>query len=177
MLEKLTYNQKGLLLLIALVLFFIVGYGFTFSDTIVLIEQIDEKEKKITWLKEKEKDLPVLKQKMAEFEKAYTNSDSSSVRDKLTAYISAYADANNCLVTEIPLNTNYKNSNLKVQTNTFTVKGGYKTLVSLLHLLELDFKYVSKTMSAKFYTVKEIQTKKRNLYLTIITQSFEQKIN
>lgn len=175
MLEKLSYNQKCMFLCVSMCLFFYVGYQFSFSDTFVLKSEIREKEEKLSWLKEKEKELPVLKAKMAEFEKAYANNDSSAVRDKLTAYISEFAEQNSCLVTEIPTNSSFKNENLKVQTNTFTVKGNFKDLLTLLYTLENDYKYVAKIMSAQFYAVKDLQAKKKNLYLTIITQSFEQK--
>ncbi|MEO6303100.1 MAG: hypothetical protein ABIP51_07990 [Bacteroidia bacterium] len=176
MLDKLNYKQKCYLLFAGMVLFFIVGYKFSFSDTFTMIKEIDEKTEKLKWLKEKEKELPALKAKMAEFEKAYTKNDSMAVRDKLTAYISDFAENNQCLVTEIPVNSSFKNDNLKVQTNTFTVKGNFNNLLSLLYLLENEYKYVAKIMSAKFYTIKDMQTKKKNLYLTMVTQSFEQKL-
>ena len=175
MFDKLDYKKKCYLLLIRIVLFMLIGYKFSFSDTFVLKNQIKEKEEKLKWLKEKEKELPILKAKMAEFDKAYAKNDSSAVRDKLTAYISEFAEENTCLVTEIPTNSSFKNENLKVQTNTFTVKGNFKDLLTLLYTLENDYKYIAKIMSAQFYTVKDIQAKKKNLYLTIITQSFEQK--
>lgn len=175
MLEKLNYKQKCYLLFGGLILFFVIGYQFSFSDTFTLLGEIKTKEQKLEWLKEKEKELPALKAKMAEFERAYSKGDSTAVRDKLTAYISDFAEHNNCLVTEIPVNSSFKNDKLNVQTNTFTVKGNFYNLLSLLYKLEHDYKYVSKIMSARFFSIKDLQSKKKNLYLTLITQSFEQK--
>ncbi len=175
MLEKLKYQQKCYLLFGGLVLFIFVGYKFSFSDTFTVMNEITEKQEKLRWLKEKEKELPALKAKMAEFEKTYSKNDSTAVRDKLTAYISDFSENNECLVTEIPVNSSFKNDNLKVQTNTFTVRGNFHNLLSLLYKLENEYKYVAKIMSAKFYTLKDLQTKKKNLYLTLVTQSFEQK--
>lgn len=175
MLDKLNYKQKCYLLFAGLFLFFVIGYKFSFSDTFTMMKEIDEKQEKLRWLKEKEKELPALKAKMAEFERAYSKSDSSAIRDKLTAYISDFAENNECLVTEIPVNSSFKNDNLNVQTNTFTVKGNFHNLLSLLYELENKYKYVAKIMSAKFYTIKDLQTKRKNLYLTMVTQSFEQK--
>ncbi len=176
MLDKLNYKQKCYVLFSGLLLFLLTGYQFSFSDTFKVMKEIKEKKQKLSWLKEKEKELPALKAKMAEFEKAYSKSDSMAVRDKLTAFISDFAEKNNCLVTEIPTNSSFKNDNLKVQTNTFTIRGNFNNLLSLLYNLETDYKYVAKIMSTKFFAVKDLQTKKKNLYLTIITQSFEQKI-
>lgn len=175
MFEKLTYQRKCIVLFGGFLLFLFIGYHFTFSDTFKLKSEIEEKEKKLEWLKEKEKELPLIKARMKEFEKAYSAKDSSSVRDKLTAFISEYADKNNCLVTEIPVNSSFKNDNLNVQTNVFTVKGSFHPLLKLMHDLETNQKYVAKIMSSKFYTTKDLQTKKKNLYLTIVAQSFEQK--
>lgn len=176
MLEELTYAKKCYLLFAGFVIFLLVGYKLSFSETISLSADIKEKEQKLSWLKEKEKELPALKARMAEFEKAYSKNDSSSVRDKLTAFISDFADKNNCLVTEIPLNSSFKNNNLKVQTNTFTIRGNYNHLVTLLFQLEKEYKYLTKIMSTRFYTIRDIQAKEKKLYMTLITQSFEQKL-
>jgi len=176
MLEKLSYRQKYCAVLCGLFLFFIVGYQLSFSDTFRLMDEIAGKEKKLQWLKEKEKELPGLKAKMKEFEQAYV-ADSMAVRDKLTAYISDFAENNNCLVTEIPLNSSFKNDKLLVQTNTFTVKGNFHKLLALLYKMEHDHKYVSKIMSARFFTSSDLPSRGKSLYLTMITQSFEQKNN
>ncbi|MFO0355312.1 MAG: hypothetical protein ACK50A_00040 [Sphingobacteriaceae bacterium] len=170
---KLDYNKKCYLMLGGVILFLYLGYKFSFSDTFVLKSEINEKEEKLIWLKEKEKELPTLRAKMNEFEKAYTKGDSISVRDKLTSYISEFADENSCLVTEIPGTSLFNKKNIQVQTNTFTIKGNYKDLLTLLHTLETKHRYLARIMSAKFYTIKDQQAKKKNLYLTIITQSFE----
>jgi len=139
-----------------------------------LLERIDQNETKLTWLIEKEKELPVLQKRMQEFEREYSVNDSISVRDKLTAYISDYAEKNKILVVEIPNNSFYKGTNLNVQTNSFTIKGNFKLLLVLLSELEKNFRYISKVMSARFYTTRENQNKSTALYLTVITQSFEQ---
>lgn len=176
MFANLSYTKKCYALFGALLLFFTLGYRLSFSDTFRLVDEIHTKETKLQWLKDKEKELPALKAKMAEFEKAYARGDSSSVRDKLTAYISDFAEKNNCLVTEIPQHSFFKNDKLRVQTNTFTIKGNFHSLLTLLHKMETDYKYVSRIMSARFFSVRDLQTKKKNLYLTLITQSFEQKM-
>ncbi|MFO0357015.1 MAG: hypothetical protein ACK50A_08680 [Sphingobacteriaceae bacterium] len=152
-----------------------MGYKFSFSETLELRSEIAEKQNKLEWLKEKEKELPVLEQKMREYQKAYSGPDSISVRDKLTAYISEYSEKNNCLVTEIPLKTSYRNDGMKIQTNTFTIKGNFKELLVLLNSLEAKFKFNARIMSAKFHTLVDVQQKRKNLFLTIVTQSFQQK--
>jgi hypothetical protein len=172
---KLDYIKKCYALYTALALFLVLGYRFSFSDSFALGNQIHEKEKKLEWLKEREKELPALKAKLADFENAYSKNDSISVRDKLTAGISDYAENNNCLVTEIPANSSFSNNNLNVQTNTFTIKGNFKHLLTLLLTLEQKYRYVSRIMSVRFYTTRDLQTHKKNLYLTLVTQSFEQK--
>ncbi len=174
MLDKLNYTKKCYLLFFALVAFLLIGYKFSFSDTFQMLNQIEEKKEKLGWLKEKEKELPMLKAKMAEFERAYSKNDSVAVRDKLTAYISDFAEKNDCMVTDIPSNSSFNNDNLRVQTNTFTIKGSFHHLLSLLYKLETDYKYVSRIMSSKFYSTRDVQSKRKNLSLTIISQSFEQ---
>lgn len=174
--NKLDYKKKSYALFAGLFVFLFLGYKFSFADTFVLAGEIAAKEQKLQWLKEKEKELPALRSKMNEFNKAYSQNDSMAVRDKLTAYISDFAEQHNCLVTEIPVNSSFKNDKLRVQTNTFTVKGSYHHLLSLLYKLEHDYKYISKIMSARFFSQRDQQSKRKQLYLTIVTQSFEQKL-
>lgn len=171
---KLTYSKKGLVILVGFAVFMILAYKMSFSKTFELKKEIGEKEKKIAWLKEKEKEIPFLKAKMKLIEEAYSN-DSTSIRDKLTAYISDFAETNGCLVTEIPSYTAYKSEDLNIQTNIFTIKGRFNELLSLLMAVETKFKVTAKLMSARFFSVKDMQTKKKNLYLTLVTQSFNQE--
>jgi hypothetical protein len=174
MFDKLTYSKKVFALGLGFAFFLILAYQFSFAETLETKSQIKSKEEKIAWLKEKEKDIPFLKAKMAEVEQAYNDNDSTSIRDKLTAYISDFAENNNCLVTEIPLSSEYKNAHLSVETNIFTVRGPFKELLKLEYELEGKFKLIAKIMSARFFSVKDMQTKRKNLYLTIVTQSFNE---
>jgi hypothetical protein len=171
---KLTYSKKSLAIVVGFILFMVFGYKLSFVKTFELKKEIGEKERKIAWLKAKEKEIPFLKAKMQLIEEAYSN-DSTSIRDKLTAYISDFAENNNCLVTEIPSYTAYKSENLNIQTNIFTVKGKFNDLLSLLMAVETKFKISAKLMSARFFSVKDMQTKRKSLYLTLVTQSFNQQ--
>lgn len=175
MFKSLTYKTKLSLLLITFLMVLFFAYQYSFSDTFRLIDEIERKEARLQWLKEKEREIPVIQASMKTFEKKFSSEDSSPVRDNLTGYISDYAEKNNCLVTEIPGNSFYKNNSLKVQTNMFTIKGTYRNLVLLLNLLETKFSFMSRIMSARFYSITNPQNKKTELFLTVITQSFEQK--
>ncbi|MDP1801736.1 MAG: hypothetical protein Q8L81_10310 [Bacteroidota bacterium] len=152
-----------------------MAYKLSFSKTLELNDEIRKNEQKLTWLKEKEKEIPFLKAKMTMIEEAY--SDSLSVRDKLTATISDYAENHNCLVTEIPSSSHYSSENIKIETNTFTLRGSFSDLLKLELKLENEFKISAKVVSAKFFSLKDHQMKRKNLYLTLITQSFNQITN
>jgi hypothetical protein len=155
-------------------LFLIIAYQLSFNETIRNRNEIKQKEAKIMWLKEKEKEIPFLKSKIELVEKAYKEGDSASVRDKLTAFISDFSEYNYCTVTEIPTSSTYSNGTLIVETNSFTIKGQFSSLLKLEAEIEKEFKLTAKIMSAHFFSIKENQTKRKNLYLTIITQSFSE---
>jgi hypothetical protein len=176
-LKNLTYAQKSLGLFFGFLLILFIAYHLSFKETFLIKAEIKQKEKKLAWLKEKEKEIPFLKAKMAQIEKAYSGSDSMSIRDRLTAFISDFAESNNCVVTEIPSFSSYKNSQLKVETNTFTVRGHFKELLTLQNELENNFRVIARVMSARFFAVRELQSKQKKLYLTIVTQSFNQSEN
>lgn len=170
----LSYRKKCMALAGALLLFLLAGYRLSFGKTIALRREIAEKEKKIAWLRDKEKEIPFLKSKMALVEKVYAAGDSTSLRDKLTAFISDFAVNNRCTVTEIPKHSTFRNGNISVETNMFTIEGRFSDLLSLEYEVESRFRILARIMSARFFSVKDLQTKHKNLYLTIITQSFNQ---
>lgn len=171
---NLTYTKKCLLLFIGFLFFLIVAYQLSFSETLRNRKEINEKESKISWLKEKEKEIPLIRSKIELVEKAYSEDDSSSVRDKLTAFISDYSETNNCTVTEIPVSSLYKNGHVNIESNSFTIKGNFNSLLKLEQAIEQKFKFTAKIMSAHFFSIKDNQSKRKNLYLTIITQSFSE---
>lgn len=171
--DKLTYSRKTSVILIGFILIMIFGYKLSFYMTFELRSEIKQKEEKLTWLKDREKELPFIRSKMALIEEAYTN-DSISIRDKLTAYISDFAENSGSVVTEIPEYSEYRNANLNIQTNVFTIKGQFNELVRLIYELESKFKVTAKIMSARFFSIKDMQTKRKNLYLTLVTQSFNE---
>lgn len=172
--QSLTYSKKVYAIFGGFMLFLLLAYSLSFLKTIKLFKETNIKKEKLAWLKEKEKEIPALQSQMALLDKAYNSSDSSSIRDQLTAFISDYAEENSCVVTEIPMKSFYSSSQLNIQTNKFVIKGQYKSLLQLMLNVESHYNYTAKVVSAKFQSVKDLQTKQTHLYLTLITQSFRQ---
>ena len=169
-----TYHKKIYTIFGCFLIFMLLAYKFSFSKTIKLYSETKIKQDKLAWLKEKEKEIPALQAQMALLNRAYNASDSSSIRDQLTAFISDYAEEHGCLVTEIPEKSFYSSSQLNIQTNKFVIKGEYKPLLQLMLNVETHYNYTAKVVSAKFHSIKDLQTKQTHLYLTLITQSFRQ---
>lgn len=172
--QSLTYSKKVYAIFGGFLLFLLLAYSLSFSKTIKLFKETKIKQEKLAWLKEKEKEIPALQSQMALLDKAYNSSDSSSIRDQLTSFISEYAELNDCVVTEIPQKSFYSSSQLNIQTNKFVIKGNFKSLLQLMLNVESHYNYTAKVVSAKFQSVKDLQTKQTNLFLTLITQSFRQ---
>jgi hypothetical protein len=175
MFDKLTYSKKITLLMGGFLLFIVIAWQLVFAKTIRLYKDTEIKKEKLTWLKEKEKEIPAIQSQMNLLNKAYRTSDSSSIRDQLNAFISDFSENNHCWVTEIPEKNSYHGSQLDVQTNQFVIKGSFHELLKLLNAVETNFNYSAKVVSVKFYSLKDLQSKKTNLFLKIITQSFRQE--
>ena len=92
MLQNLTYSKKIYALTAGFVLILLLAYVIVFSKTIALFRDTKGKQEKLSWLKEKEKEIPLLQSQMALLDKAYNSADSSSIRDQLTAFISDFAE-------------------------------------------------------------------------------------
>jgi hypothetical protein len=172
--QNFSYPKKIYAITGGFVLIMLLAYVIVFSRTFSLFKETKQKQEKLAWLKEKEKEIPLLQSQMALLDKAYNSSDSSSIRDQLTAFISDFAEQHDCMVTAIPEKSFYASSQLNVQTNKFVIKGRYHELLQLLNAVETNYNYTAKVVSAKYYSVKDLQTKQTNLYLAMITQSFRQ---
>lgn len=172
-----TYSKKVYTIIGIFLLFMLLAYNIVFSKTLQLFKDNKIKKEKLTWLKEKEKEIPALQAQMNLLDKAYNSPDSSSIRDQLTAFISDFAEQHECVVTEIPQKSFYSSSQLNVQTNKFVIKGHFNQLLQLLNAVENHYNYTAKVVSVKFYSIKDLQTKQTNLYLSLITQSFRQHEN
>ena len=169
-----TYKQKCVFLMGGFFLFLILAYQLSFSETLSNRKEMKEREVKISWLKEKEKEAPLLQTKLSQISNVCREGDSSSVRDKLTAFISDFADKHDCMVTEIPQAHYYASQNSKIETNSFAVKGTFRDLLRLERAVEQNFGVLARVVSANFYTIRDHQSKKKNLFLKITTQSFTQ---
>src|ERR1700741_3104335 len=108
--NKLTYKKKVYTILGVFILFMLMAYNIVFSRTFKLYKETSASKQKLSWLKEKEKEIPALQSQMNLLDKAYNTADSSSIRDQLTAFISDFAEQNNCIVTEIPEKSFYSKS-------------------------------------------------------------------
>lgn len=172
--NKLSYHRKVYATIVVFFILLILAYNLVFFKTIALFSEIKNKQEKLNWLKNKEKEIPLLQAQMNLINKAYSSSDSSSIRNQLTAFISDFSEKNDCIVTEIPENKYYEASQLNIQTNKFEVNGRFKNLLILLQEIEIQYNYKAKVVSAKFYSVKDVQSKQTRLYLSIITQTFRQ---
>ena len=172
--KNLPYPKKIYALTGGFVAIMLLAYMLVFSRTFSLFKETKQKREKLAWLKEKEKEIPLLQSQMALLDKAYNSADSSSIRDQLTAFISDFAEQHECMVTAIPEKSFYSSSQLNVQTNKFVIKGKYHQLLQLLNAVETNYNYTAKVVSAKYYSAKDLQTKQTNLYLAMITQSFRQ---
>lgn len=172
--QNLTYSKKIYAITAGFVVILLLAYVIVFSKTIALFKDTKVKQEKLSWLKEKEKEIPLLQSQMALLDKAYNSADSSSIRDQLTAFISDFAEQHDCVVTEIPEKALYANSQLNIQTNKFVIKGKYHQLLQLLDAVETNYNYTAKVVSVKYYSMKDLQTKQTHLYLAMITQSFRQ---
>jgi len=166
-----SYTRKCGFLFGALLLFFFLAFKFSVSETLKNRSEIKEKEEKIVWLKEKENEVPFLLSKTKQIESICNKEDSVAIRDQLTAFISDFAEGNECTVTEIPSAQYYKTKDNIIETNYFTVKGKFNYLLKLEQALEKKFKLVAKVMSVHFYTIKDGQSKRKSLYVRLTTQS------
>lgn len=85
-----------------------------------------------------------------------------------------YCENNKIRIKEIPEPIVIDRSDYEIHTHTLVLEGGFKKLVSFIYELEQNWK-ISNITSARFYTEKEIRTKRKLLNVELFIQNIQKK--
>lgn len=172
MLDRLTYKQKniGLLVLTALVVYYM--FSNVISDTLDMKSQYDILEEKSKQLQQAPQQIALLKGELSAIDKVLSeqNDPTNSFQNRILEVVSNYSNLSGIEVRNFEEPIRVLNKNYEIETNIVTVSGSFKELLQLVNELEQN-KRIAQIMSVNYHIKKDFSNQSTDLIATIHFQN------
>ncbi len=172
--NKLTYRKKNLLLLMIVVVLGFLAYHKAIKGTLQVMEDCAQLAKQVEAANQSPERLFALEQELATINELI-GTDAEAVNEaqgQLMDRVGTYCDQSAAVLKEFAAPHQYIANNYAIITSKVEVEGDYLTLLLLTDVLERDFNASSLT-SVRFYTKKQMKTKKTKLYAVYYLQNIQ----
>lgn len=172
MLKDLSYKKKNQFLLIGTILFFFIAYYMAFGKTISLFLECNSMKKQLSGLSGAPGRATALQQKLSELDQRLGGKQLSDTNTQqvLLNVITNYCQSSKIVLREFPKAITKQEKDYLVETNFFTVEGGFSKLLNLVYLLEQKEK-IGRLASVLFQAKEDVRTKVLSLTATIYVQN------
>ncbi len=172
------YKKKNQLLLIGSVLFLFICYWFSFKDTIGLWSEVQELEHKMIVAKDAPQKVAIMQDKLASMNMltGIKQSTDSEIEQELLGVVTSYCKSSGVVLRDFPKTLVSSEGDFRIETNVFTIEGGYAKLLALVYLLEQKSK-IGKVSSVQYISKKDLRTKALTLTATIYLQNIKKNTN
>lgn len=170
---KLTSKKKLYGLMLGSIVFFILGWHFSFSKTVNELQRYKTLKNKFERAEGIDEKILQVRSRLATMKGAGIPMGSNATDQKhesMLTLTSSLADENKVTVIELPAEEVSSDNNFVIHTNEFAVAGGYHAILGLLHSLEMS-NSSGRIVSVQFKLEEDRRTKNRNLIATIVTRS------
>ena len=170
-------KQKNIILFIAVVLLYWLGYQLSFSKTFESKNQYHELKKEQELYDNVYQKLVHLKQQNVYYDsilKSKRISTESSFQNNLLETITSYADTTSIKIINFKSPHHFRTDNAKLNTFSFKLSGSFSKITQLIYELEQHYK-LGKIISVNFEKKKNYR---RNIYFlecTVLLQQVEQE--
>ena len=171
--DRFTYKQKKIGIFILFVLVLMLGYKRVIKNT---IRETSRYLKNKTIKKNEEE----IRKSILQIQNEIHNLDNylgeervkePLIQQEILEFITSKTYSDKITVTYIKPTHSYFVGNYSIISNSFTIKGSYNSLISLIYQIERDFKK-SKLNNAKFFTQRNYKFKKEELFVELLFQNF-----
>lgn len=171
MFNQYTYKQKTIALGVIILLLGVVAYKRAVSQTLQVLNNIEVVEEQLSSLENSDQKKNQLMQELHAIESIIGISSIEGNELQLDL-INAVSKNNQVELYQFPVSHEALNSNVRITTLSYTVKGTYWDLVRFIYNLEKDIKK-AKVVSVKLEKIKSYRTQEIELYATIYFQNYE----
>ena len=172
--DNLTYKKKNQLMGIASVLLLFLFYWVDFADTIALHSEVNVLEKQIQLANDAPQRVVLMQNKLAELDllPGLKQNADTSIQQELLGIVTGYCQKNGIVLREFPKTIVSQEGDYRVETNIFTVEGGFTKLLQLVYSLEQKNR-IGKVASVLYNSKKDIRTKTLSLTASVYLQNIK----
>lgn len=174
MFERLNYKRKNQLLLAASVLFLLLCYFLAFKGTWALYSEVQELETQIKLANGAPQKVAIMESRLAELDRLpglKQNAD-TSIQQELLGVVTEYCQKTGTILREFPKTLVSEEGDYRVETNVFTVEGGFSKLLELVYLLEQKNR-LGKIASVQYNSKRDVRTKALSLTASVYLQNIK----
>lgn len=179
MFNGLTYKKKNKYLAVGVILFAIFSYKMAFQNTIAVYQNVQSLEEQLRQAEDAPQKVNALRQQMMSIdqvlgkggaETTLSAKSDTNVQQKLLGIVTDYCSKGDVVLREFPKTMQKTQDDYLVETNVFTVEGGFTKLLGLIYSLEQKSR-IGKIASVNFLSKKDFKTKSLTLTSTIYLQN------
>jgi len=166
-----TYREKLMLSIAGFLFLSILAYKQSIKGTLVIYKECERLESELSMQNEIEDQINFYQNALQNQNMfaGIKNTDDRLLQKVLLDEIAAYCKGKPIELSNYKVPHLYGEEKFSVNTQIFTVKGDYQSLLKLIYYLERNFD-LSRISSVSFYRQKDRKTGKNNLYATIYLQ-------
>jgi hypothetical protein len=174
MFKNADHKKKLRFLWIGFALAWVLIYFVALRDTLSLIHDCSDKQKKVEESKKLESAMTLLRAELAVMDKKIGSRPDTTkkVFDLLLDNITGYCNGKECTIKEIPASSRAVSNGYEVETYFITLEGSFKQLLDLVYLLEQRKKTGGHIASLLFFVNKNSHAKKHELRLMLYIQHY-----
>ncbi len=174
MLKDKPYKTKILYLLTVFVLLLILSYSLAVKKTFQLKRICKDLKSKIGQVDNAPELISKLSARLNQIDDIVGTSLETKVdiQDLIIDEVSHYCQQQNINFRELPARHTFNEKDYLVETHIVRIQGGFKKLVKLLYLIENEYN-LGRVSSTRFFTTKNIKTKRTELLLEIYIQNIK----
>jgi hypothetical protein len=173
--KKLTYKKKNRALVIITVLSAVLIYEAALKKTIVAYSSCKSLELQVQDANDAPKKMNELQIKNARMDMLLGNGGKYlDVQESILGIVTNYCHENTLVLEEFPTPMIEKNNGIVIETNVFTIEGGFNKLLNLIYLFEQKYK-IGKVVSVIYQVKKENSSSSTKLNVTIYLQNINKQ--
>lgn len=154
------------------VLFVLIAYNLSIKQTFSLKDDCELAEQKIALAQNASEKIQVYQTKLQILDQRIGTNISTGIdfQDLLLEEVSAYCKENKLVFRDMQLTHQFEKGKYQIETNFFSVEGGFIALLKLVYNLETNYN-TGQIASVHFESKKDFKTKRRRLFVHVYYQN------
>jgi len=173
--KDISYRKKNRVLIVVTVLFIGLIYEVAIKKTVIAYNNCKDLELQVQVANDAPKKMKELQRKNARMDVLLGNGGQYlDTQQSILGIVTGYCNQNNLVLEEFPTPMIEKNNGIIIETNIFTIEGGFNKLLNLIYLFEQKYK-IGKVVSVYYSIKRENSISQAKLNATIYLQNIKKQ--